>query len=440
MECRDDRAALGKLASSGEEGGGERRSEVDGDHRSFWYPIYQSPPSSAPPTGRRHARRHHAMKTTAEWINRLIQAEFHAEGNPALLVQNLAECHFQVLIPGFQPLVIQDSLIAVSPVGLTAPRPGDCCPLSRSIFRFLDTKDESRAMETHQQLVSELAALLTLISDRRVEIAHELSMRVDGKGGTIFTGYGSVYERKLLGPMGGDIDKLLLASLSRVVSLPEPDLSVIGAACSLHHSAALLFERDIRSAYLLLVAGIEVLSRQFGEPPSDWKSWDSSTSWDKFMSDVALNSTQEQSLRNRLMDDRQLRLKATFRNYGARGLPDSFWDEDWKDWMYPIDASRGFWTEPSVISQKKIKDLLPQDRHFLSECLGKSYDLRSGLVHRGVSLQISAGALPHDNKLDEIKPLPFSILRTILASLIKTEISKRGTNNPLPQHIRLSFR
>lgn len=88
--------------------------------------------------------------------------------------------------------------------------------------------------------------------------------------------------------------------MSKIVSLPEPHLSAIATACTLHHGAILLYEKDVRSAYLLLVAAIEVLSRQYGAPPTDWSDWEESSEWEKFMVKIGLSSKQETALRGRL--------------------------------------------------------------------------------------------------------------------------------------------
>jgi hypothetical protein len=370
------------------------------------------------------------MKHLTDWINRLRQNEIQSRENPN--APSLAEYCFHIMVPGFKPLEIHKSLITVQPLGRVNPRPGDSGPTSVSVWRFPDTNDPHRPFEIHQQLVSEMAAILTLATERRIEIAREFALRVEGQNNTVLSGYGCTYDRRLHGPMNDNTNTLFIEWLSKVISLPEPHLSVIGAACSLHHGAVLLFEKDIRSAYLLLVAGIEVLSRQYGTPPTNWGDWEESRQWDNFMSKTNLISDQQVALRAKLMEDRNLKLQATFRNYGSCSLPDAFWDEDLKDWSYPIDSNSGYWHQPDVLSEKKIKDVFPKDRRLLAKCLGESYDLRSGLVHRGNNIELLDVVIPHDQILKEVKPLPFSILRSILTSLIKHEVTKYSVETSLP--------
>jgi hypothetical protein len=362
------------------------------------------------------------MEQLVAWINRLKQAQ----------VTDLAEYLFRAVVPGSQLLEIKGCMIAADPIGEIAPRPGDSYPVSASLFRFLDVNEPSRSIEIHQQLVSEIAAILTLVSERRIEIAHEIAMRVENQPQVTFVGYGGAIDRRLIGPIDEQLTDPFLEWLSKIVLLPEPHLSVIGTACTLHHGAVLLYEKDIRSAYLLLVAAIEVLSRQYGAPPTDWSEWEESTKWEKFMAEVGLSSEQQVALRKKLMKDKQLRLKATFRNYGASRLPDSFWDKPWREWMYTVNASRGCWESAQVMDEKKVSDIFPRDRTLLSKSLGLSYDTRSGLVHRGDGLGLMESAIFNGVAIEEAVALPFSILRTILVELIKVEVAEYTSESSLP--------
>ena len=362
------------------------------------------------------------MDQLVAWIERLQKAQ----------VSDLAEYLFRSLVPGSQSLEIQGCMIAADPIGEIAPRPGDCSPASASLFRFLDVNEPNRSIEVHQQLVSEIAAILTLASERRVEIAHEIAMRVENQPQLTFIGYGGMIDRRLIGPIDNQLTDAFLEWLSKIVALPEPHRSVIGTACTLHHGAVLLYEKDVRSAYLLLVAAIEVLSRQYGTPPTDWLDWEESGKWEKFMAGISLSPDQQTALREKLMSDKHLRLKATFRNYGASRLPDSFWDEPWKEWIYSVNASVGRWESAQVLDEKKIGDIFSRDRTILSKSIGLSYDVRSGLVHRGERLGLLESSLLSGMTIEEAAPLPFSILRAVLLGLIETEISEYTSESVLP--------
>ncbi|NJO67177.1 MAG: hypothetical protein HC832_07325 [Leptolyngbyaceae cyanobacterium RM1_405_57] len=362
------------------------------------------------------------MEQLVAWISRLQQSQ----------VSDLAEYLFRATVPGSQALTIKECMISADPLGEIAPRPGDSTPVSASLFRFLDVNEPSRSIEVHQQLVSEIAAVLTLASERRVEIAHEIAMRVENQPQVTFIGYGGMIDRRLVGPIGEQLAKPFLEWLSKIVSLPEPHLSVIGTACTLHHGAILLYEKDVRSAYLLLVAAIEVLSRQYGAPPTDWLDWEESSKWEKFMTRISLSSEQETALKEKLMSDKHLRLKATFRNYGSSRLPDSFWDTPWKEWIYTVNASIGQWESLQTLDEKKVSDIFSKDRTLLSKSLGLSYDVRSGLVHRGERLGLLESSVLSGVTIEEALPLPFSILRAVLLELIKTEIAEYIPESELP--------
>ena len=364
------------------------------------------------------------MREIANWIRRIEQAK----------PSELGQYYFRVLVPGHEPFEMSGGLIGVTPLGPAPKRPGDSGPECVSIFHLLDVNNPRPTLEVHQQLVSELVALLTLVSDRRVEIAHEVAIQHPGESNTLFLflGYGATRDRRLHGPLNPKIKGQFAEWLSKAASLTEPHLSALGSACTLHQGSVLLFEKDVRSAYVLLVAGIEVLSREYGSPPTNWSEWDESATWDQFAVELGLSAEQATALRQKLMTNRQIRLKATFRQYGASKLPDSFWDEPWEEWFYPVDGPRGQWMNAELQSEKRMRDILPEDRQLLSKCLGRSYDIRSGLVHRGDQLRMQEAALGSRRVIETPAPLPFPVLRSVLLALIKEEIKHYGSEIPLP--------
>ena len=362
------------------------------------------------------------MKELAAWVKRLHQIQ----------PTDLAEYLFRAVVPGMQPLEMRGCMVATNPLGQIPARPGDSSPVSVSVFRFLDIKEKQPTLQSHQ-LVYEIAALLTIATERRIEIPAELTFRVKNSPQMTFVGYGDAADRRLIGPVSQDSTSLFLDWLGKVTSLPEPHLSIIGTACNLHYGAVLLYHQDLRSAYLLLIAAIEVLSRQYGAPPIDWREWEGSTKWDKLMSTLNLTDEQKSGVREHVMEDKHLRLKATFKNYGATSTPDSFWEQSWQDYMCSVNASLGEWGELNTLKEKKIKDLLPHDRVLLAKSLGLSYDLRSGLVHRGAKLSMLEAILPHNEMVKDDTPLPFALLRSVLLELIKLETAKYSSEIPLPE-------
>lgn len=364
------------------------------------------------------------MHQVVAWLNRLRDAE------PSNA--KLTERYFRIVVPSSTPLKIDNCLIAATPIGPLPPFPGDGGPKAVSVLRIPDTDTVNRSIEVDRQLTSEIASILTLVTDRRIDIPPEIALRVEGQSEVTFIGYGAAIDRRLIGPIESQIVEPFHTYLSRLASLAEPHLTAIGSACMLHHGAVLLFEQDVRSAYLLLIAGIEVLSRQYGSPPLDWKEWDESTEWDRFFGTIDVTSEVVNKLKEKLLTNKHLRLKATFRLYASERLPDSFWDEPWKEWECVVDASKGCWGDPKPRAEEKLGDMLQADRGLLSKSLGLSYDLRSGLVHRGTRLELMTAVRMHNSLIAKPRILPFAILRSIFLALIREEIAQHATASPLP--------
>lgn len=211
---------------------------------------------------------------------------------------------------------------------------------------------------------------------------------------------------------------------------------VLQEAISLHYGAILLYELDLAAAYTLVVAGLEALSREFGTPPSGWSKWENSTNWEEFMKELHLKQDQKEMIRARLMRDKQLRLKETFVNYVTETLPDSMGDESWKEWMYEIAINpthsdfipgKGQWARDD-----KVRDHLTTDRDLLRAALKKTYNARSGFVHEGKRTINFLTHLQNTLVPDYNKPLPFSILRTILSTLIRHELKRNSKDFVFP--------
>jgi hypothetical protein len=181
--------------------------------------------------------------------------------------EDLRENLFRALIPGSDPFEVRDHIVALQPLGPVPHRFGDVSPVSAVLLRYLETTETSARLADNHGVAAELGALVCLASGRRFEVAMEYTVKVEGSPQTFFLGYAGVADRKLHGPLPNDLPARLESLLRKVASLPVDDLASLGAAANLHYGSILLCERDIRSAYLLLVAGLEVLSRAYGSPP-----------------------------------------------------------------------------------------------------------------------------------------------------------------------------
>jgi hypothetical protein len=362
------------------------------------------------------------MREVKAWLSRLRVAA----------PSQLSEYQVRLVYSGTAPLDIPEGLVRVRPLDPHPPQPGDTGPRRSSLLRFIDTKDETQPISVHQRLAAEFGALLTLATDRRIEPPNELVLPMYGGSSILFIGQGASTDRRLNAPLPSGVADSFAGWLRRIESLGEPHATTIGAACNLHHAACLLFIQELRSAYILLVAGVEVLSRQYGSPPLSWSDWDQSQAWDAFLKQQGLSQMQREAFVQRLMADKQLRLKAAFRHYASSRILDSFWDATWTDWDYPLDFVALQWKPPQPLAEIRMRDIIPQDRSLLSKALGRSYDLRSGLVHRGDWPGPPQTTLPTPAAVTPDAPVPFAALRTILTELIKIELLENTVETDLP--------
>lgn len=363
------------------------------------------------------------MKALIAWLDRLATVTHEHD-----FVQSL----FRVTVPGFEPLDITNWLLSVDPQGLLPYDVRASCPESLSLIRLLDLPGRETSLPERHRLGADLACLISLALDRKVVIPHEIGINVPQLNKLILQPVVQVIDRGALGPLPHDPKGRLQAYLTAMAGLGEDDQAIIGAAASVYHGALVLFDRDARAAYTLLVAGIEVLSRQYGSPPTDWTDWQQSAPWETFITSQQLTTSQAGALREMLMKDMQLRLTATFCNYAASKLSDGFWDKPWQEWIYGLRANDSQWLPAMPLPARTVADLLPKDRIGLRKALGLSYALRSAVVHRADWVEILSLAQPPAPALDLGRPLPFAMLRAILAELIWLEISARSTPRRLP--------
>ena len=363
------------------------------------------------------------METLARWLTRLESPSDPEAIRPYVL---------RLIAPGFEGLKLENFVIGATPLRALDKGLLSSSPEVLSHIVLLDTPEAVASLPDQQRRASDLAALFTLALERRVDIPPEITAKPPSADRIVFIPYQQSIDRSLLGPLPEEALQRIREYLSCVTALCEEDLKTIGAATSLHHGAALIFDRDPQAAYALLVAGIEVLSRAYGTPPTDWSEYEDAASWDSFFDELDLTPSQCGALRERMMEDRHLRLKATFRSYASERLPDTFWEKSWEEWMYVFRLNDEQWTTPVGPGGKRVQDVLSTDRGQVSKALGLSYNLRSGIVHRGSRvdlldlISVPQGIAPAD------KALPFAVLRSILAELSRVELLERGVDGGLP--------
>jgi hypothetical protein len=134
------------------------------------------------------------------------------------------------------------------------------------------------------------------------------------------------------------------------------------------------------------------------------------------------------------MKDRHLRLKATFVSYGTDKAPDEFWSEAWQDWVPTVElassSTGGHWGD-----WHSMTDFFPEDRRQLRSALQLAYDARSGFVHQGkrsITLQSELMRIIRKGGSGSA-PIPFLVLRSLLATLIQQELRERSRSVEMPE-------
>lgn len=361
------------------------------------------------------------MRAITSWLQRLPVPPVSA-----------VTVHSRVFVPGEAALDLDGWLLATFPQKNFPQTFKSGAPEAMAVLRFVDTPEAAQSLVETQRLLADFAALLSLALGRRVEIPFEAAVSVQDSERMFFVSYAQILDRTLLGPIPFNPQSLLAELLARVATLSADDTGTIGDAASLLHAATLVFDQEPRSAYTLLVAALEVLSRAYGTAPTEWAAWEDAQSWNDQFALLNLTEAQVNALRGQLMLDKHLRLRGTFRSYCCERPNDDFWNLEYDEWVYPVNAQTGVPMSPTLDRTRRVGDVLPKDRSVLARCLGHSYDLRSRFVHRGHWVGPTDLTLSHGGTVEAKNPLPFSILRQLVSTLIIEELRSRSSVGLLP--------
>ena len=366
------------------------------------------------------------MSEIVDWVQRLKELEQKH-------VTNVATSFRRILVPGWEPLNFEGFLRAAAQGYV--PQFGNT-PASFSVLQWLDCPS-NETPQILSELPSQIGALLTLVCDRKVVVLDEIDGAHEDAVTHTFIPVRQHADARLVSPIalkdGETINQLFSNELSKLCSLPSKQQTAIIEAINLHYGAVLLYEHDLAAAYTLVVAGIETLSKTFSTPPTGWSKWDQSEKWDDFMKEAKLSIDQRSQLRKRLLAETHILLKQTFVNYAVQELPDSMWNEDWKEWLYTVDASAGQYAKDgSWTTDNKVRDHITDDREKLRLAIRKSYDARSGFIHQGKRQINLVSHIQGALTVDYSQPLPFSFLRSILSALIRHELNRQSKSFPFP--------
>lgn len=363
------------------------------------------------------------MKSLVDWLHRL--AAVTPEIGPEI-------GFFRVFVSGTDPLDVENWLLSIDPQGTLSNSLQATGPESWSIMRLPDLPRKETNLHDRHRLGADLACVLSLALDRRVVIPNDFAVHIPQLEKVVFQPVSQVVDLGILGPLPPDAKQRINSYISSVVGLAQEHQEVIGAASSAYHGAILLFDREPRAAYMLLVAGIEVLSRKYGSPPTEWSSWEESANWDKLFATQGLTTGQAEAFRDRLMHDRQLRLAATFQDYASTRLGENFWSKPLDQWINGIDANTGTWLPPTKVKECRVSDFLSFDRTSLKRSLAKCYSLRSNVIHEAQWVELMTLAQPPVQDPQSSHILSFPVLRALLAELIWIEIAAHALPTALP--------
>ncbi|MFF0016109.1 hypothetical protein [Streptomyces sp. NPDC005374] len=366
------------------------------------------------------------MQNLYSWMQRLDQLVERGTGT-------ISYVHHRILLPGSTPLKAEGlfRFEPVGPVNQLGSTPGFLASVG-----WIEDGDHQVTTPSFGDISRELAAVLTLITGRRIEAFNEQPISMQDRPNRItYLPVGDLPDRSLIGPIEPSlaVDDEIRDFLGKARSLQQTEYAAISSAVDLHYGACLLFGRDLTAAYTLLVAGVETLSQCFYDASTSWDDWDQAPRWEKFIRVHGLNESQAKSLKYKLLDGAHIRLKAKFTDYASTRVEEKFFDETWTDYVPSISMPDGIATGGQWAEAKKIRYFLPDTRETLRASLRKTYDARSGFVHQGKkATTLTQEAVGLIGRTSPSKPLPFALLRAVLAHLIRLEVRDRATSSHTP--------
>lgn len=370
------------------------------------------------------------MKELFDWLRRLAAVEEQTSPQPPTVHENL----HRVFAPS--SLDFDGSIVRLVDAEQEAHSFGRL-PGRLSVLAWPDAESQPNHPEG-QAIAAQLGAILTLATNRRVEVAaSDVPLTMEGTTQRVFLPMGPLIDRSLGGPINVDARAGLQETLCLLYGLAESDRDVIGAAIELHYAAAVLFDIEPNAAYALAIAGLERLSRTYGAPPHEWAAWDNAQRFDRAFAEMGLTEQQIERLRDELLQDRHMRLRQTFASYVTESLPTDFWLLELEDFVPTLTMEpNGVGTFSGMVAETPvpITRLVPTDPAILHSRLLGSYDARSSYVHDGRRRPAMTTTVTQlvGNEPASSGPIEFAGIRAILRTLIVMEAQKRSQPKSLP--------
>ena len=253
-------------------------------------------------------------------------------------------------------------------------------PSHFGVLVWLDRIPEGQSLGD-QALAAQIGAVLTLATNRRIQVAaSDVTLTMEGSTERTFLPSAHVLDSSLAGPVPADVQSRFERLVGALYGLDPRDRGVIGAATELHYASTLLFDVDPNAAYALCVAGMERLSRAYGNAPAEWSAWEDAPRLDRVFADLSLSAEQVQRLREEILANRHLRLRQTFASYITASLLETFWDAEVECYvpsirMEPTGRSAFEQMQPGVSTP--MDRFVSRDRQTLRAQLLASYDARA---------------------------------------------------------------
>lgn len=360
------------------------------------------------------------MKSLANWLKRL-----------ALVTGEVGSrfSYFRVFVSGNNALElnIDDWLFTIVPQHFVSSEHEFC-----SLLRLPEPDASEINIKDRHRFSVDLACVLSLALERRVIVPIDLPVLFNEEP-IEYLPLARIVDQSIQAPIPVDAKSRVIDYMTAIAGLSSEDQDIIGAASTAYYGALLLFDREPRAAYTLLITGIELLSKKYGNPLTDWHEWELSKEWDALFDAQGLSSEQRGIFRTQLLKDKHLRLGMAFRNYASSRILDSFWDKPLDQWIDGKNVSTGERLPGRLMKARKVSDFIQRDRVVLKNRLSKSYNLRSSVVHESFWLDLIELGQPIPNTDQHSSlPLSFPILRILLAELIWVEISERSVSIELP--------
>jgi len=288
----------------------------------------------------------------------------------------------RVVAPAGDVLLYYGPLFAVTDATKLGYQMGEL-PEQTAILRWLrPSAGPSASLLSLSEVESDVGALLSLALHRRVRVLPELVIGQEGSDKKTFMPLGHQPDSEVFAPIAGGADQIT-PLLKDIVSIAaDDDFAAVAQAVGLYQGAALTMGRNNSAAYLLLVSAIEALAARFEPPPPDFHGWSEAPAWNTLLNEIGLSPAQSDAIRGRLLANTHMNLSRRFRSYVLRVLPQTFWTEEWRQFVPGVNIGTGEYTDGTWHTREHDE----RDRNSaaaLPELLRNVYLARSHYVHAG---------------------------------------------------------